>query len=63
MFDCSFETSNNFGVLLVVVSPSMNESNVLSINHKVFVFVNIRVCPLALCLNLLSYPTKFQRMK
>ena len=45
---CSFETSNHLGVLLVVVSPFMNESNMLSISHIIFVFTNIRVCPLAL---------------
>jgi len=63
VFDCSFETSNHLGVLLVVLSPCMNESNMLSIGHIIFVFMNICVCPLALYFNLVSYPTKFQRMK
>jgi hypothetical protein len=34
VFDCSFETSNHLGALLEVVSPCMNESNVLSVSHN-----------------------------
>ena len=57
MFDCSFETSNHSSVLFVLVSPCMNESNVLNISHIMLVVLNIHICPLAVYLNLLSYTT------